>query len=373
MSLLHRSLYTKSSLPVDSDTDSDACLFRLNQRSSLLDSDSDYSLHQHSLSLSSSGSSNSSFHGNEALSPSLMASSPFTPLNITKAKKQIKLSATDISAPPTPFPSSYTPSSTNHYIKGKIIGRGSSGCVYECLDIRNGTFVACKEVFSPVGSHGTINREASMLAALDHPNIISYYDIAIEKEKVLIYQELASTNLANVVKSFGKLPLNIVISWSRQLLFALDYLHNTKHTVHRDIKLSNVFLTNCGTIKLGDFGSAALTKTLNNTGGLDTLIGTPCFMAPEVVRQEKYGRRSDVFSFGAVVYSLVTGTVPWEEKFSQKKSVISVLYDIAHSSQSPSIPKDVDPQIANLLLQMMARNPNDRPTVKQLLDHALFC
>ncbi|KAL0235914.1 hypothetical protein GEMRC1_002496 [Eukaryota sp. GEM-RC1] len=385
----------------ETDSDSDTCVARLTAQQTMKLSifipddsdDSDSQLLQHSLSMSSSSMGNSP--GAEALSPAQSPDlsyddfqSTFSPAFISDMKSldlyTPAFGSYDVSLPPTPFPSAGSKNPKNNanrsdnyrYLKGRVLGSGTSGVVYECLDVVSGRFIACKEVmFTSKSSEASALKEVTMLSSIKHPNIVRCFGFKVHANKLMIFQELLNQTLKNVVVNFEQFPIGLVKNYGKQIAQALDYLHNEKKTVHRDVKLVNIFVSNDGIIKLGDFGSATLSKTLktDNTSGLDTLIGTPCFMAPEVLLQKSYGRKADVFSFGAVLYGMANqGHPPWAEKLAQKSNLISFLYDIAHTVESPQMPKSFDTKLISLLERCFERDPVDRPSIRQILSDPFF-
>ncbi|KAH9578151.1 Protein kinase domain [Trypanosoma melophagium] len=256
----------------------------------------------------------------------------------------------------------------------KIIGKGSFGAVYEALLV-SGRTVCCKVI--ELGSLSSreemekLRNEIALMKRLHHPNIVQYYGSQEEREKCTlnIFMEFVSGGSLNTfVKKFKTIPLPTVRQWTYQMLCGVKYLHDCG-IVHRDIKGDNVLVSLDGIIKLADFGcSKAIDDVCSKTHGCQTMVGTPYWMAPEVIKCEVggYGMKSDIWSIGCTVVEMITGKPPWPEC----NSMWAAVYKIAHSTGLPTeIPKDLDPQLMNFLELCFERDPRLRPTAEQLLQH----
>ncbi|KEG14015.1 protein kinase [Trypanosoma grayi] len=256
----------------------------------------------------------------------------------------------------------------------KIIGKGSFGAVYEALLV-SGRTVCCKVI--ELGSLSSreemekLRSEIALMKRLHHPNIVQYYGSLEERENstLNIFMEFVSGgSLNSFVKKFKKIPLPTVRQWTYQMLCGVKYLHDCG-IVHRDIKGDNVLVSLDGIIKLADFGcSKAIDDVCSKTHGCQTMVGTPYWMAPEVIKCEAggYGMKSDIWSIGCTVVEMITGKPPWPEC----NSMWAAVYKIAHSTGLPTeIPKDLDPQLMNFLELCFERDPRKRSTAEQLLRH----
>ncbi|ORC90431.1 protein kinase [Trypanosoma theileri] len=256
----------------------------------------------------------------------------------------------------------------------KIIGKGSFGAVYEALLV-SGRTVCCKVI--ELGSLSSreemekLRNEIALMKRLHHPNIVQYYGSQEEREKntLNIFMEFVSGGSLNTfVKKFKTIPLPTVRQWTYQMLCGVKYLHDCG-IVHRDIKGDNVLVSLDGIIKLADFGcSKAIDDVCSKTHGCQTMVGTPYWMAPEVIKCEAggYGMKSDIWSIGCTVVEMITGKPPWPEC----NSMWAAVYKIAHSTGLPTeIPKDLDPKLMNFLELCFERDPRQRPTAEQLLHH----
>ncbi len=214
---------------------------------------------------------------------------------------------------------------THYRILGKL-GSGGMGVVYEAEDLKLGRRVALKflseELSKDHPARERFQREARAASALNHPNICTIYEIDQHDEKYFIAMELLEGN--NLKHSLGGKPLQIrqVVELGIQIADALDAAHS-KGIIHRDIKPANLFVTTRGQAKILDFGvaklvperrgdavgaSAVLTASVGLTGAV---LGTLPYMSPEQARGEVLDVRSDLFSFGAVLYEMAAGFPPF--------------------------------------------------------------
>jgi len=219
--------------------------------------------------------------------------------------------------PPAHTPA--TPARTAGYrIEGEA-GRGAMGVVYRAEDLRLGRTVALKflpeEVLDDASALERFRREARILASLNHPGICTLYGIdEYEGRPCLVMEFLDGQSLSPLIERGRPLSLDRLIEIAIQTADALEAAH-TAGIVHRDIKPGNIFVTQRGQVKLLDFGLAKMPArrdlqrsedSLNLTGSGQTL-GTIDYMSPEQVRGEELDCRTDLFSFGAVLYEMATG------------------------------------------------------------------
>jgi serine/threonine protein kinase len=274
---------------------------------------------------------------------------------------------------------------------GKCIGQGSFGSVYTCLDSVTGKHIACKMMAIPTASvppdgisRGPTKAEAELRAlcseielmrSLEHPNIVRYLGTHVDDAQLQLYifQEwVPGGSLAAQSAQYGALSEKVVRMYSRHLLSGLVYLHEN-HIIHRDIKCGNVLIDQHGVAKLADFGAShrlGADGTLTRDAKL-TMRGTPYFMAPEVLSQDKFGRRSDVWSSGGVILQMATTHPPW--KVLEFKTPMALFYHVASTDAPPPIDAyDLSPLLRSLILRCFERDPHKRAHAVDLLDDPFF-
>lgn len=237
------------------------------------------------------------------------------------------------------------------------IGEGSFGLVYKAIDKILGRTVVMKFLRSSgIGddsSRERFFREARIAAGLNHRNIITVHDVGEFEGRPFIAMEFVEGYTLEDRLQDDAHPLSgdQIMSISTQLCSAFSHAH-AQQVVHRDIKPGNVMITRCFEVKLTDFGMA---KVLQATGGAASLIfGTPYYMAPEQIEGGAVDQRTDLYSFGVMLYRMVTGALPFP-----KGNVL-----VHHATTEPQHPTlvraDVSEPIAQVILKCLRKNPDER-------------
>ncbi len=195
------------------------------------------------------------------------------------------------------------------------IGSGGMATVYKAVQRSLDRPVAIKELKKAFHADDQIvkrfERESRVAASLQHENIVHIYDYWKKPNYAIVMEYVDGTNLADVIEKTGALPVDVGIMIAVQVCNALEYAH-MRGFVHRDIKPSNIMIKRNGEIKLMDFGIAQ-SRNLEVLTMPGTLIGTPAYMSPEQILGQQLDIRSDLFSFGIVLYEMFTGVKPFSD------------------------------------------------------------
>ncbi|XP_059289420.1 uncharacterized protein LOC132042927 isoform X1 [Lycium ferocissimum] len=248
---------------------------------------------------------------------------------------------------------------------GEQIGEGSCGTVYHGLWY--GSDVAVKVFSKQEYSEEVIysfKQEIALMKRLRHPNILLFMGAVTSPQRLCIVTEfLPRGSLFRLLqKNSSKLE------WRRRIHMALDvargmnYLHHlSPPIVHRDLKSSNLLVDKNWTVKVGDFGLSRLkheTYLATKTGK-----GTPQWMAPEVLRNELSDEKSDIYSFGVILWELATEKIPWDNL-----NTMQVIGAVGFMNQRLDIPKDVHPQLASIIESCWHSEPQCRPSFQELVE-----
>ncbi len=244
------------------------------------------------------------------------------------------------------------------------LGRGAMGAVYRAQDPMIDREVAIKtllpnlpqEVMAEVRERFV--REARSAGRLNHPNIVTIYDVGEQDGMAYMAMELLQGHsLQQVLRHPQRLAFKTVARLIAQVADALEHAHRFK-IVHRDVKPANIMIDNAGRAKLTDFGVAYMpSSTMTQTG---TALGSPRYMSPEQVLGQPIDGRSDIFSLGVVLYEALTRRTPFEE--SQDTTVFALMNRIAGTPHTPL--RKIDPQIPEaferIVDRALAKKPADR-------------
>ena len=252
----------------------------------------------------------------------------------------------------------------------KKLGEGGKGVVYKARDTVLNRIVAVKMLKSAAlgaAASSRFIREAQAVAKLNHPNIVSIYDIGKEDEKQFFVLEFVDgMSLRDLMATYpeGKCDIQTVLRTGIDICKALEYAHS-QGVLHRDVKPENVLITQDGIAKLMDFG---LAKMVGKPGITQegVIVGTVAYVAPEIALGKGADARSDLYSFGAVLYEIVTGKPPFPGE-DPVKIIFSHIHDYP---VSPSRLNSKVPQaLAECIMKLLEKEPGNRfQTVGDLLE-----
>ncbi|KMT02640.1 hypothetical protein BVRB_9g203210 [Beta vulgaris subsp. vulgaris] len=254
----------------------------------------------------------------------------------------------------------------NKYMLGDEIGKGAYGRVYKGLDLENGDFVAIKQVSLENIAQEDLNiimQEIDLLKNLNHKNIVKYLgSLKTRSHLHIILEYVENGSLANIIKpnKFGPFPEQLVAHYIAQVLEGLVYLHE-QGVIHRDIKGANILTTKEGLVKLADFGVATkLTEADVNT---HSVVGTPYWMAPEVIEMSGVCAASDIWSVGCTVIELLTCVPPYYD-LQPMPALFRIVQD-----EHPPIPDGLSADMTDFLRLCFKKDARQRPDAKMLLSH----
>ncbi|KAF9498126.1 hypothetical protein BDN71DRAFT_1443846 [Pleurotus eryngii] len=282
--------------------------------------------------------------------------------------------------------------------QGRFIGAGAFGSVYLAVNLDSGSLMAVKEIkFQELSGlpnlYQQIVDELNVMEMLHHPNVVEYYGIEVHRDKVYIFEEYCQGGSLAALLVHGRIEDEGIIQvYTMQMLEGLAYLHS-QNIVHRDIKPDNILLDHMGVIKLVDFGAAKIlaknqrsiqrsrrstydgasaAPIVANLGGLgmNSLTGTPMYMSPEIIKNDKRGRHGamDIWSLGCVVLEFATGKKPW----SNLDNEWAIMFHIGVATQHPPLPEPGQLSYLGIdfIKQCLTIDPVRRPSAPELMEHA---
>jgi eukaryotic-like serine/threonine-protein kinase len=260
----------------------------------------------------------------------------------------------------------------DHYEVLEALGEGAYAEVYRARDVETGRIVVLKSpdplLFSDPQVYQRFTRESKIAQQLDHPGLQHALELREDiHEPYLVLEYVEGKTLRCRIREFeGPVPLELALRWARQLADALAYMHGQGIT-HRDLKPENVLVGTGDSLKISDFGSAMLEGARRLTWRhLSESVGTPDYMSPEQIQGERGDARSDIYSWGVVVYELLTGDVPFGGD-----NWLAVM--AGHLRRTPARIRharpEVSPALEAVVLKAMRRYPKNRyQTAGELLE-----
>jgi serine/threonine-protein kinase len=246
------------------------------------------------------------------------------------------------------------------------LGRGAMGVVYRARDPKINRVVAVKTILltgqlpeEELEYRERFFREAEAAGRLSHPGIVTIFDVGEEPEThapYIVMEFVAGQSLDKLLLSrhYHKLPPDVALQVTLELAEALDCAHG-QGVVHRDLKPANILVTEDGHVKIADFGVAKLNLANHTSGG--RVLGTPAYMSPEQLDGAAVDGRSDLFSLGVVLYTVLTGYRPF-----QGNSAMTVAYKVVNRDPVPAtvLDTEVPPGLDYIIARAIAKDPSQR-------------
>lgn len=251
-----------------------------------------------------------------------------------------------------------------NYEKIRTVGRGAYGTVYLCRRRVDNYLVIIKQI--PVEEMTKEERqsalnEVTVLSRFKHPNIIRYFDSFVEDKALMIAMEYAQggTIFDYLQQRGGKLlDEDEILRLFVQILIALQHVHR-ENILHRDLKTQNILLNKKRkVVKIVDFG---ISKILSSKSKANTVIGSPCYISPELCEGKPYNQKSDIWALGCVLYELTT-----LKRAFEASNLPALVLKIIRGNFAP-IPERYSPELRKLILSMLALDPTKRPGIPEIM------
>lgn len=255
------------------------------------------------------------------------------------------------------------------YELGRFLGQGNFAKVYHARNLKTGQSVAIKifnkEMIMRVGLKEQIKREISVMRLVKHPNIVQFYEVMASKTKIYFAMEHVKGGELFDKVSEGRLREDVARKYFQQLIEAVNHCHN-RGVYHRDLKPENLLLDENGDLKVADFGLSALLESKKQDGLLHTTCGTPAYVAPEVIKKKGYdGAKADIWSCGVVLYVLLAGFLPFNDK-----NLMEMYRKI--SKADFKFPQWFRSDVKRLLYRILDPNPKTRISIKKIMQSSWF-
>ncbi|BFU25188.1 serine/threonine protein kinase, putative [Entamoeba histolytica HM-1:IMSS-B] len=245
------------------------------------------------------------------------------------------------------------------------IGEGAAGEVFVAQNKQTGKDMALKKCIITSKNEKSLINEIEIMKNCKHPNIVSFFGSYLEEGYVWVVMEFMDSGcLTEVLTEYEngfKMTEPQMAYVLREVMKGLLYLHQ-RHKIHRDIKSDNILISSDGSVKIGDFGYAA--QLTSQRDKRNSIVGTPYWMAPEVIRNKLYDAKADIWSIGIMIMEMTEGDPPYMEL-----PPLRALFLITTKGIPPLKERDSwSPDLVKLVESCLMKDPNQRPTSEQILE-----
>lgn len=249
----------------------------------------------------------------------------------------------------------------------KIIGKGAFSIIYKGYHRYTKKTVAIKEIsletLNKYESH--LKRETEIMKKINHPNIVKLIETIIDDKTENVYLIMEYYDRGDFSKFLKKRPLRekYAIKYLKQISNGLKYLLQN-NIIHRDLKPQNILVSKVGTLKISDFGFA---RYFDKDILIQTICGSPMYMAPEIMKNKKYDYKSDLWSIGVIFYEMLTGETPFKAK-----NIYELIRIIENEKIILPSKFQLSSECKNLLFSLLTKDPNKRISWKDFFNHKLL-